>query len=368
MIALAGHLTKQGFRVEFVTRAGSGPLDAEARSAGATVRQIGELSSPETPPVTLYARRVAKNARWVVAAWRQRYDIVDAWLQPADVVAALTRPLTRIPVLMSARLGKTPTMRLGPATGLYRSTVHRLIDVVVANSELMAADAVQDGVPPERVRIIRGGVALPRRFSQEERRAQRAALGADDGSLLVGNVANFRSMKRQDLLIDAVARLLPRHGDIRLVLVGDGDLRPQIEQRIARLGLEDRVTLFGTASDLPPLYDAFDLFVQASNSEGLPNVLLEASAASLPIVATAAGGSGEVIRDGETGLLVPVDDGDRLEAAMERAILDRDLRQRMGAGARRLIERDYGMDRFFREYADLYVEQLVARKGDALPR
>ncbi len=114
---------------------------------------------------------------------------------------------------------------------------------------------------------------------------------------------------------------------------------------------------------MPPLYDAFDMFVQASNSEGLPNVLLEASAAALPIVATAAGGSGEVVRDGETGLLVPIDDPDQLEAAMRRAIADEDLRCRMGSAARSMIERDYGMDRFVGEYAGLYREQLDANRG-----
>ena len=168
-------------------------------------------------------------------------------------------------------------------------------------------------------------------------------------------------MKRQDLLIDAFAQLVAKHHELRLVLVGDGDLRPHIEQQIERCGLGGRVVLTGSATDLPPLYDAFDLFVQASNSEALPNVLLEASAAALPIVATAAGGSGELVRDGETGLLVPVDNLDYLTSAMHRAISDADLRRRMGAAARAVIERDYGMDRFAREYADLYREQLAAK-------
>ena len=170
-------------------------------------------------------------------------------------------------------------------------------------------------------------------------------------------------MKRQDLLIDAFARLLPEHRALRLVLVGDGELRPAIERQIQELGLADRVVLFGTATDMPPLYDAFDLFVQASNSEGLPNVLLEASAAGLPIVATAAGGTGEVVRDGETGLLVPVDDVDELGSAVRRAIVDEGLRRQMAATARREVERDYGMERFVREYAALYRELLSTARG-----
>jgi glycosyltransferase involved in cell wall biosynthesis len=259
-------------------------------------------------------------------------------------------------------------MQLGPATDLFHATVNHMIDIVVANAETTAAEAVAQGIPPQRVRVIRGGVALPPTFTPEERRTQRRALGASDDEFLIGSVGNLRPMKRQDLLIDAFARLLPSHANLRLVLVGDGELRPQIEQQIRRLGLEQRVFLYGTGTDLPRLYDAFDLFVQASNSEGLPNVLLEASASGLAIVATAAGGSGELVHDGKTGLLVPVDDLDLLSEGMRTAIDDAQLRLRLGAAARHQIERDYGMERFAQEYSDLYQEQLAARRRRPVPR
>ena len=366
MLALTRGLVRKGFDVDFVCRGGSGPLDEQARTAGASVRIVGELSSRETPKRTRLSRLAQKHVRWVRTARRERYDIVDAWMHPADFVAALSRPLSGTPVVMAARLDQLPRVRLGPATKLLYATVNRMTDVVVANAAITAADAMREqAVSPDRVRIIRGGVELPRAFTQEERRGQRARLGAEDGHFLVGCVGNFRPMKRQDLLIDAFARLLPGHPQLRLVLIGDGELRPQIERQIAHLGLGERVVLFGSASDLPPLYNAFDLFVQASNSEALPNVLLEASAAALPIVATAAGGSGELVHDGETGLLVPVDDLASLTTAMERAVDDSDLRWRMRTAARRLVECDYGMDRFVGEYAQLYRERLTAKKRRA---
>ncbi len=362
MIALARGLTQQGYHVDFVCRSGAGALDGLARSAGATIRKIGERSSSDTGVRTRYVRRVAKHLRWITTAHRERYDIVDAWLHPTDVFAALSRPFTRIPVVAAGRRNTLRRLTIGPATRSLYSTVNRLTDVVIANAEVTAADAIREqGVPPHRVRVIRAGVELPSPFTAAERRAQRAALGVVDDEFLIGCVGNFRTMKRQDLLIDAFARLLPEHGNLRLVLVGDGDLRPSIERQIEALGLGGRVILTGIASELPPLYDALDLFVQASNSEGLPNVLLEASASALPIVATAAGGSGEVVHDGETGFLVPVDDLERLTSAMHRAISDADLGRAMGAAARELIERDYGVERCVREYADLYRELLLAK-------
>jgi glycosyltransferase involved in cell wall biosynthesis len=365
MIALTQRLTKMGYRVDFVTRAGSGPLDSRALAAGATIRQTGELLDDSVPFIERTARRLQKNLRWITEARRQQYDIVDAWLQPTDAVAALTRPVTRIPVVMTARLGARQKMPLGPATELFHATVHRMIDVVVANADVTAREAVAQGVPPERIRVIRGGVAEPPTYTPEERQARRQRLGASDDDLLIGSVGNLRPMKRQDLLIDAFAHLLPRHPDLRLVLVGDGELRPRIEAQIKALGLESRVLLYGRATDLSALYDAFDLFVQSSNSEGLPNVLLEASASRLAIVATAAGGTGELVIDGDTGLLVPVDDLDRLTDGMRMAIEDVELRRRLGESAHRLIERDYGMERFAREYSDLYQEQLAFRRRGA---
>ena len=364
MIALARGLMEQGFQVDFVCRSGSGQLDDLARATGASVLAIGDRSPPGTPASARYVRRATKHIRWITTARRERYDIVDAWLHPNDFFAALSRPLTGIRVVAAARLDRLPRIRVGPATRLLDATVNRLTDVVVASAEVTAADAIRgQHVSPDRIRVIRAGVALPRPYDAAERRAHRAELGAGDDDFLIGCVGNFRPMKRHELLIDAFARLRAGLPNLRLVLVGDGDLRPQIEQQIERLGIRHRVVLTGTASDLPPLYDAFDLFVQASNSEGLPNVLLEASASGLPIVATAAGGSGEVIRDGETGLLVPVDDPDALASAMHRAITDANLRRRLGAAARDLIVIDYGMNRFVREYADLYREQMIAKRG-----
>jgi glycosyltransferase involved in cell wall biosynthesis len=244
------------------------------------------------------------------------------------------------------------------------ATVNRLTDVVVANAEIIAEDVIKgQGMPAGKVRVIRNGVQMPQGFTQAERRAQRTALGATDETFVIGCVGNFRAMKRHDLLIDAFARLLPRHPRLRLVLVGDGELRPAIESHIKAAGLEHFVFLTGSVSHLQPLYNAFDLFVQASNSEGLPNVLLEASAAALPIVATAAGGSAEVTRDGDTGLLVPVDNMDALTAAMHIAIDDSELRRALGSAARAHIEKRYGMERFLREYAELYRGQLPKNLG-----
>jgi glycosyltransferase involved in cell wall biosynthesis len=178
-------------------------------------------------------------------------------------------------------------------------------------------------------------------------------------------VANYRPVKRLDLLIEAFASIAAAHDRIRLLLVGEGDMRPELERQIDDLGLRNRVLLHGLALDPTPLYGIFDIVVQSSRSEGLPNALLEAAAAGLPIVATNAGGTGEIVTDGVTGLLIPINDARALASALDRVAADRELRLMLGGAARQLAATTFNMDRYVAEFAQLY-EDLAARKNLSL--
>jgi glycosyltransferase involved in cell wall biosynthesis len=147
-----------------------------------------------------------------------------------------------------------------------------------------------------------------------------------------------------------------------LVFVGDGPERAVVE-RLVRDGGLDRVRFLGTVADARTLYPGFDVLVSASDAEGLPNVVLEGAAAGLPIVATAAGGTGEIVVDGQTGLLVPVGDPDRLADAVLRVLGDHDLGDRLGGAARDHAVAAFGVDRFVAETAALY-EEMAKHHGE----
>ena len=147
-----------------------------------------------------------------------------------------------------------------------------------------------------------------------------------------------------------------------MVLVGEGSLRPVLERMIAELGLGDVVRLHGREPDARRLYGAFDIVAHASESEGLPGALMEAAAAGRAIVATAAGGTTEVVLAGESGLLVPVGDEDGFARELLRLAQDPVLRERLGAAARERAATVFGLDRFVAEMAALY-EELAERKG-----
>ncbi len=140
----------------------------------------------------------------------------------------------------------------------------------------------------------------------------RASLGIAADHIAIGAVGRLEPQKRFDLLLEAFAVVHARKPEARLIIAGDGSLnKPLTDQRNA-LGLQDSVIMAGHVTDVIGLHHAFDLFVQSSDYEGTPNSVLEAMAMETPIVATEAGGTAELVHDGEHGRIIPIGKVDRL--------------------------------------------------------
>lgn len=163
--------------------------------------------------------------------------------------------------------------------------------------------------------------------------ALRAELGIPAGVPVVGTVGEFRPEKGHRYLLEAAAHLRRTQPDVRFVLVGAGPLESDLRERAGRLGLGDRVLFAGHRPEAAGLVDAFDVFALPSVHEGLPIALLEAMAASRPAVVTAAGGTTEVVGDGDSACVVPPSDPGALAAALERLLGDGSLRARLGRNA-----------------------------------
>src|SRR5213593_1481872 len=157
----------------------------------------------------------------------------------------------------------------------------------------------------------------------------RAECGVGSEHLLVGTVAPLKPQKAPQDFVAVAARVCARVPDARFVWVGDGELRPAVEAAIRRAGLEDRIRLAGWRRDIPRVMRALDLFLLTSHWEGLPQVLLQARANCVPIVATRAGGSAEAIVDGQHGWLCEPGDIDELAARVIRLLTDSAERERM---------------------------------------
>lgn len=351
-LLLAERLPRPAFDVRFVCLLERGAWASRAEALGARVDVLG-LSRPTG----------LLDPRWAIGGLRAsgRYrrlvrdaDIVDAWLAPSFTYAALNRPLAGVPVLIAGRrsmshlyAGKLPVRRA------LTSWAARQADAVVANSQAAAREVVQgDGVPRERVVVIPNAV-VPVVVDSDSVARQRQAWGFGGNELIVGCVANYKPGKGLETLLEAAARIRQDAPQLRYVLVGDGPSRGALEAVVDRLDLRAIVVLAGRVDDARTLYPAFDIAVQTSTSEGLPNAVLEAAAAGRPIVATDVGGTAEVITTAGQGILVRPEDARELGVALLRLAADAGLRDALGRAA---LERsaDFSTARLLDTTSELY--------------
>lgn len=247
--------------------------------------------------------------------------------------------------------------------GLERRT-SRITDGLIVVSERDHQTAVRLGIgsPPQH-RLIRYGIAMERFGRHGTPQASvRQALGLEPHRPVVGTVACLKPQKAPLDFLKACSLIHQQVPTAQFVLVGDGVLRPQVEQLRRRLGLEHALHLLGWRDDVPDLLAAMDLFVLASRWEGFPIVCLEAMAAGLPVVATTAGGIPELITDGRTGWLVPVAQPGRLAQAAVQLLQNPDLRRQMGEAGRTSLNGGYTLERMVRTTEQFYEELLRNRE------
>jgi len=364
MLELARGLPSDRFNVEFVVFGTQGPTAAEAMAAGFAVHVLGAARPPGSRRAIAAVRAASILWRYVRLVRQQRYDIVDGWLFYGYAMAALSRPLSGVPVVVAGRRSLSRFKgRHGPFARLADAIARSWSDAIVANSDAVAEDvATREGLSRDRITVIRNGVAPAAPLSSEARFRLRTAWRAPDaGIVVIGCIAAFRPVKGHEILLGAIASVRSATATpIRLVLIGDGVLRATLERDVAALGLSDLVVFCGEVADARSLYEAIDIVVQASHEEGLPNALLEGAAAGRAIVATAVGGTAEIVHDGVTGLLVPPDDVDALSVALRTLVDDTDVRRRLGDAARQHVLTTFGMDRMVAEFGALYESLVLA--------
>jgi len=240
--------------------------------------------------------------------------------------------------------------RLGPPLHrlAFRLGVH---PVFISEAVRESFEALYAGRTGE---VIRDGIRLePFRHPAVDRASWRARHGYRDDDLLVVSVARVEDVKNPLGLIEAFGKLADANPRARLLLVGDGSVRPRVEERIAALGLSGKARLLGFRSDVPEILHACDVLVLNSRYEGLGLAVMEAMAAGLPVVATQVGGIPELVQPGVTGRLVAPADSAGLATALADLLADPDLRKRMGEAARRRAD-SFSIGEMTRRYEATY--------------
>jgi glycosyltransferase involved in cell wall biosynthesis len=175
-------------------------------------------------------------------------------------------------------------------------------------------------------------------------------------------VGRLTAVKNPTLFVSTARRVLQSLPDVHFALIGDGELRVDIEQQIASLGLSHRVTLAGWQRDMPPIYAAMDALVLPSLNEGTSVTAIEAMAAGIPVVATAVGGMPDLIADAQTGLLAPPGDAQALADRVIGLLRDPKQARSLAMAGRQDVLARFGVERLIRDMESLYVT-LLAEKG-----
>jgi len=245
--------------------------------------------------------------------------------------------------------------------------LYRLSDRIVVPSAASKRMVIEmEHIPARYLDVIYNGADADEFAPREERVDVREEWGIKPDAVVVGTLGRLSPEKGGvDTLIRVVARLRQAHPQVRLMVVGDGSLRPELQSLAAELG-ED-VVFTGLRSDVTRMLSAMDIFVLPSLREALPIVVLEAMAMGLPVVATDVGGVPEMVQDGTTGLLVPSGDEDAMYAALERLTTDTTLAAQLGEAGRAHVLANFTIDRMIKRVEQLYIE-LAERKVRSVKR
>lgn len=344
-------LNRDAFEVEIACFRREGQFLADVDALGLPVHDLhirGALYGPQG---------VAGFVRLMGVIRRFRPDVVHGYLFGPNLLAAVAGRLAGVRAVVVAKRN-VDAFETARQIAVQRFA-HRLATHVTAVSETVADTVTALGVPRARVTVIPNGVDATR-FDGP---ADRAALGWNGDGPVIGSVGCLAARKDYATLVDALAILARRGRPFRVTLVGDGPERAALEARVGALGLSERVRFLGERPDVERLLPAMDLFVLSSREEGIPNALLEAMAAARPSVATAVGGTPEVLEDGTTGWLVAPGSPALLAERLDEALAHPETARARGEAARCAVLERMDIGAMVRRHETFY--RAVAGRGEA---
>lgn len=296
----------------------------------------------------------------------RRIDIVHAHEYKTDLLALLLARVEGVTPLATVHGWSGSSLRERFYYFFDRRLLARYPAVVAVSGEIRQT-LIGHGADPSRVHRIPNGVdAVHFRRDPALRDRVRARLGVPEGALVIGSVGRLEGEKRFDLLIEAGERLRIDR-PLRIAVIGEGSCRRPLEEQARSLGAAGLLLLPGHSHDPREAHHALDVYVQTSDTEGIPNAVLEAMALETPIVATRVGGTAELVEDGVHGLLVPPRDSAALAAAIERTLADPEGTARRVRAARERVEGELSFQSRQRALEAIYEDLASARRRGRRP-
>ncbi|MEM6818400.1 MAG: glycosyltransferase [Pseudomonadota bacterium] len=290
-------------------------------------------------------------------------DLIQSHLYGSNLYCSIAGRITRTPVV-AAFHGARDLAAPGFANGLKRMLVQRGASALIAVSNTLRGELLEAGFRDDpKLSVVYNGIDIAR-FSEAAPSGIRSTLGIAEHAPLIGALGNIRKPKGYENLVRAFAIVRESIPEVQLIIAGEGggSLLDELKKEISTLSLNDCVHLPGFLDDPPGLLASLDVYCSSSHSEGFSLTCVEAMAARIPVVATRSGGPEEILRDRETGLLVPTRDPESLAAALINTLRDRDEAQARVTRAYERAETQFSVDSMVNGYHAVQ-NQLLQRRA-----
>ena len=346
-LLLVRELVRRGYPLHFIVQPHS-PLHEKALAENLPVWPLRMRSEFGLVAALRLARRM-KRRGCVLAHFHDAH---------AAAVGSMAAGLAGVPIRVIARRVDFPLKK----NFLSRRKYFRKVDAVIAISEGVKRVLVQSGLDPARVSVVPSGIdfsvhktGLPRDYLHKE-------CGFEPGDYLVGIVAQLEDHKGHHYLIEAANILKEKTRKVKIVVVGEGSLRMELTKQAQTLNVKDLVYFMGFRADIPRILASLDLFVLSSHLEGLGSSIMDAMACRLPVVATRTGGIPELVKNGETGLLVPPRNPEALAEAILTLYRDKRQAARLAQAGYDFVHERFSAEAMAEKTLAVY-DKIAAAKG-----
>ena len=346
LYALLRSLNRELFEPIVISFDARGYWAGEIRKLGVQVIETGRRRHKE----------IGRLLQLVRLLRRLEPAVVHTYLFPANTYGRAAAIVARVPIIIASERNLPEVGR-----GMKRSWVYidKLLSffshAVLCNSHRARRLLVENyAFNPRKVITIHNGIEVSNGIASNNS----VHLAAEEK--VVGTVARLYPQKNLEMFLRMVRIVLDRYHDssLKFMIIGDGPLRKQLEQRAVDLGVDKAVTFTGQRHDVAELLRNLDVYVNTSDYEGLSNAIMEAMTSELPVVATEVGGADELIRDGETGFLCPPNDAATMASKVIDLLENEAKARRMAACGRSFMAREFGMTKMVRGVERIYLDSL----------
>ncbi|MEA1995465.1 MAG: glycosyltransferase [Campylobacterota bacterium] len=340
LLYLIKGLSQRGINCGLVCKRGE---ELERRARKENIRQIFPIGNICLDIIKLSF--IAKN-----------YDILHAHTANAHTISVLSSFFCKKPIIYTRRVDYKPKNKF------FSVLKYKKTNKVVAITNVVKQILINYGIDSSNIDVIHSCVDedMGKFVNENKVKEIRRSLLVANKKIIVGSAGAIVDQKDYKTFVRAASFVLNRRKDVLFVIVGDGKLRKDIEKLIRSLKLSRDIKILDFKEDIQNYIKAFDIFVLSSKNEGMGSVLLQAMVLKVPIVSTDAGGVKEVIIDGETGILVPIGNAEKIASGINKVLKDQKLKEHLILKAYGFVKVNFASQEMVKSYIDVYEKVLWA--------